>query len=89
MRCLLVLCFLLVACESDTDRIARLSRDQITASLVYQNIRERVDSLVLAEGRPKRLASYSPRTQAAIDTMVRRKNELDLANRELNKFMGR
>ena len=72
----------LLACESNEAKISRLNTEQAIASLLYQAYERKADSVVHLE------KGYGPKSAAYGDSLVKAKNRLDLANRELNKFMS-
>lgn len=74
--CFLSVILALSACESDASKMQRLRTNQTYAELDVSHWQYFVNSYP-----PERLPQY------ALDSLAIARNRLDLANRELNRFM--
>lgn len=86
----LKVCFLssaitLTACESDTDKLQRLSQDRAVECLLVQKYREDYEAAREANKTAKK--AWSSEVDTLLSQWSERNTKCELATRELNRFM--
>jgi hypothetical protein len=85
-----VLLLATTACKSDAERLKDLKSRELESSLLLSAQQRRCDAIAGAEGLTgSSTRTASPKAVACFDTLTRLDTRHELAQRDLNKFMGR